>query len=46
VLQAKTSAQIGLASLPFIGELGPITVHGSAAASIDTYRSLIGDNSP
>src|SRR4051794_37663831 len=27
-LQAKTSAQIGLASLPFIGRLGTITVHG------------------
>ncbi len=46
VLQAKTSAQIGLASLPFIGQLGTITVHGSAAAPVDTYRSLIGDSSP
>ena len=46
VLQATTSAQIGLASLPFIGQLGTITVHGSAAAPVDTYRSLIGDNSP
>ena len=46
VLQAQTSAQIGLASLPFIGRLGTITVHGSAAAPIDTYRSLIGDSSP
>ena len=46
VLQAQTSAQIGLASLPFIGQLGTITVHGSAAAPVDTYRSLIGDSSP
>jgi Flp pilus assembly protein TadG len=46
VLRAKTSAQIGLASLPFIGQLGTITVHGNAAAPVDTYRSLVGDNSP
>ena len=46
VLQAETSAQIGLASLPFIGQLGTITVHGTAAAPVDTYRSLIGDSSP
>ena len=46
VLEAQTSAQIGLASLPFIGQLGMITVHGSAAAPVDTYRSLIGDSSP
>jgi Flp pilus assembly protein TadG len=46
VLRAQTSAQIGLASLPFIGQLGTITVHGSAAAPVDTYRSLIGDSSP
>jgi len=46
VLYAQTSAQIGLASLPFIGRLGTITVHGNAAAPVDTYRSLIGDSSP
>jgi hypothetical protein len=46
VLHAQTSAQIGLASLPFIGQLGTITVHGNAAAPVDTYRSLIGDSSP
>ena len=46
VLQAQTSAQIGLASLPFIAQLVTITVHGSAAAPIDTYRSLIGASSP
>jgi hypothetical protein len=46
VLQAETSAQIGLASLPFVGQLGTITVHGNAAAPVDSYRSLIGDSSP
>jgi hypothetical protein len=46
VLQADTSAQIGLASVPFIGQLGTITVRGSASASVDSYRSLIGDSSP
>ena len=46
VLQVETSAQIGLASLPFVGQLGTITVHGNAAAPVDSYRSLIGDSSP
>jgi hypothetical protein len=46
VLRAQTSAQIGLASLPFIGQLGTITVHGNAAAPVDIYRSLIGDSAP
>ena len=46
VLHAQTTAQIGLASLPFIGQLGTITVHGNAVAPVDTYRSLIGDSSP
>jgi hypothetical protein len=46
VLHAQTSAQIGLASVPFIGQLGTVTVHGSAAAPVDTYRSLVGDSSP
>jgi hypothetical protein len=46
VLRAETSAQIGLASLPFIGQLGTITVRGNAAAPVDAYRSLVGDSSP
>jgi hypothetical protein len=46
VLHAETTAQIALASVPFIGRLGTITVHGSAAAPVDTYRSLVAGNSP
>jgi hypothetical protein len=46
VLRAETTAQIALASVPFIGRLGTITVHGNAAAPVDAYRSLIGDSSP
>src|SRR6266852_5888690 len=34
VLHAETTAQIALASVPFIGRLGTITVHGSAAAPV------------
>ena len=45
VLHAETTGQVGLASLPFIGQLGTITVHGSAAAPVDTYRSLVGSSS-
>jgi hypothetical protein len=46
VLHAETSAQIGLVSVPFIGQLGTITVRGNAAAPVDAYRSLVGDSSP
>jgi hypothetical protein len=46
VLHAETTGQIALASVPFIGRLGTITAHGSAAAPVDTYRSLIGNSSP
>jgi len=46
ILHAETTAQIALASVPFIGRLGTITVRGSAAAPVDSYRSLIGDSSP
>ena len=46
VLHAKTTAQIALATVPFIGRLGTITVHGDAVAPVDTYRSLVGGNSP
>jgi hypothetical protein len=46
VLHVETTAQIALASVPFIGQLGTITVHGSATAPVDTYRSLVAGNSP
>jgi hypothetical protein len=46
VVHAETTAQITLASVPFIGRLGTITVHGDAAAPVDTFRSLVGGNSP
>ncbi len=46
VLHAETTAQIELASLPFIGQLGTVTVHGSATAPVDAYRSFIGNSSP
>jgi hypothetical protein len=46
VMGAETSAKIGLASVPFIGQLGTITVRGNAAAPVDAYRSLVGDSSP
>ena len=46
VVHAETTAQIALASIPFVGRLGTITVHGDAGAPVDTYRSLGGGNSP
>jgi hypothetical protein len=41
VLQAQTSAQVALASLPLFGKLGTIIVHSHAAAPLDSYRSLL-----
>lgn len=41
VLQAQTSAQVALASIPLFGRLGTITVHSQAAAPVDSYRSLL-----
>jgi hypothetical protein len=41
VLQAQTSAEVTLASIPLFGALGTITVHAHAAAPVDSYRSLL-----
>jgi len=45
-LHATASAAITLASLPFFGRLGTVTVHGSANAPVDQYRSLLPSSSP
>ena len=34
IIHAETTAQIELVSLPFIGKLGTITVHGSSGARV------------
>ncbi|MGH2930819.1 MAG: hypothetical protein ACRDL8_21625, partial [Solirubrobacteraceae bacterium] len=39
-LRVQTHAQIALASLPFIGRIGTLTVSGSATATVDAYRSI------
>jgi hypothetical protein len=45
-LQANTTVQVALASLPFFGSLGTIQVHGQARAPVDQYRSLVEDATP
>jgi hypothetical protein len=45
-LQAKTTVQVALASLPFFGSLGTIAVNGQARAPVDRYRSLVEDGTP
>jgi hypothetical protein len=42
-LQANTTVQVALATLPFFGSLGTIPVHGQARAPVDQYRSLVED---
>jgi hypothetical protein len=41
MLQAQTRAEVPLASLPFVGRFGTITVGGEASAPVDRYRSLL-----
>lgn len=43
VLRAQVSAEVVLASIPFFGGLGTITVHSQAAAPVDRYRSLLAE---
>jgi Flp pilus assembly protein TadG len=39
-LTAQTTVDVSLASVPFFGELGTVTIRGSAQAVVDQYRSL------
>ena len=43
VLEADVSGQVAVGNLPFLGSFGTITVHASARAPIDPYRSISGD---
>jgi hypothetical protein len=45
VLEARTSAQVALASIPLFGRIGTVTVHSQAAAPVDAYRSLLTETS-
>ena len=40
VLRARANAEVTLASIPFFGSVGTVTVHSEAAAPVDRYRSL------
>jgi hypothetical protein len=41
VLRATATAEVALASLPFFGGVGTVTVHSEATAPVDRYRSLL-----
>lgn len=41
VLRAQTSARVSLASIPFFGGIGTITIRSEASAPVDSYRSLL-----
>jgi hypothetical protein len=40
VLEADVTGQIAIGRLPMLGDFGTITVHASARAPVDQYRSL------
>lgn len=39
-LQASVSGQVAVGHLPLLGDFGTISVHASASAPVDQYRSL------
>jgi multidrug efflux pump subunit AcrA (membrane-fusion protein) len=44
VLEADVTGEIPVGNLPFLGNFGTITVHATANAPIDAYRSLNGSD--
>jgi hypothetical protein len=40
VIEADVSGQVAIGHLPLLGDFGTITVHASARAPVDRYRSL------
>jgi hypothetical protein len=46
VLHAQAQTEVDVASLPFVGSLGTITVTGTASAPVDQYRSLLTTQQP
>lgn len=46
LLHARARTEVSLASLPFFGRFGTVTVTGEASAPVDRYRSLLGNGSP
>ena len=40
VISAEVSGQIHVGRLPLLGDFGTITVHATAEAPVDQYRSL------
>lgn len=40
-LQATVTGQVAIGHLPFLGDFGTVTVHATARAPIDQYRSLL-----
>lgn len=40
-LEARVSTRVAVGSLPLLGDFGTITVHATARAPVDRYRSLL-----
>ena len=41
LLRATTTVRVDLATVPFYGSIGTVTVDGQAAAPVDQYRSIL-----
>jgi Flp pilus assembly protein TadG len=46
VMSAQVTTTVPIGSLPFLGYIGTITIHGRASAPVDRYRSLLEQGSP
>jgi hypothetical protein len=46
VMNAQVTATVPIGSLPFLGHIGTIVVHGRAAAPVDRYRSVLPARAP
>jgi hypothetical protein len=40
-LRATASADVAMASIPFFGDIGTVSVHSDAGAPVDRYRSFL-----
>jgi hypothetical protein len=46
VMNAKVTVAVPIGSLPFLGHIGTVVVHGQAAAPVDRYRSVLPAGAP
>jgi hypothetical protein len=46
VMSARVTVAVPIGSLPFLGHIGTVVVHGQASAPVDRYRSVLPAGAP